>query len=103
MALDPRTRTEIANIADCHLIPQSCGVHSATVQLDAEVDSKIGHVCDTQLVRFIETYFGHEVWGKASIIGGSQNLTAVVDVRTMAIAIPKPTGGTVRNFARRAL
>lgn len=103
MAVDPRTLSKIGREADCHLIPERFGVSDVTVRLDADFDSRIGTTCDAELQRYFEVFLGDVLKGRIALGGGSRSLKAVHSVRAQIFIIPKPRGGTVHDFADRAL
>jgi hypothetical protein len=101
--IDPRTLREAQFPADCHLIPDWCGVSHATVRLDGEIDSKIGATCDGQLQRYFNVMFGSQLAGKAALTGGSKTLTSVLDTKSGNLLVPKPKTGAIDQWATRAL
>jgi hypothetical protein len=101
--IDPRTLEEIRNPSHCHLVPNWTKVSDLTVLLDGDVDHRIGSYCDAQLQRLIQVFYGTAVRGQASMAGGSQSLSAVLDIPSGSLGIPIPRRNDPHEFVARAL
>jgi len=101
--VDPRTLEEMGEQADCHLLPQWCGISGKTVRLGMKIDNDLGSACESELAKYLNLLFGSELPGKVAMAGGSRSLTATYHVVSGEIAVHPPARSDQVKFVERAM
>jgi hypothetical protein len=103
MPIDPRTLKEVEEPADCHLIPDWCGMSNMTVPLEKKIDNDLGRACDIELKKYLNNMLGKHLPGKVSMARGAKSLSATYDVVAGELAVYPPKKGDSSQFLERAL
>lgn len=90
MPKDPRTQKDIVEAAECHLVPDWCGVSGRTVPLEKKLDNEIGTYCDAELERYLNSVTGTRLPGRLAMTGGSKSLSSVLDLKAKRIEVAPP-------------
>lgn len=101
--IDPRTLEAMGLQADCHLLPEWCGMSGITVRLGRQMDNDLGSACDSELATYLNNLFGRELPGRVAMGVAARGLTSTYHSESGDIAVHPPRRGDPQQFLERAM
>ena len=102
--IDPRTLQPVVEFADCHILPDWCGVSGLTVHLDKKTDNDLGAATESTLKEYLAAFLSRKPEGTLVMKDGLRPLNATFDIgkeEVVVVAPRKSSGFAERNLGAK--